>query len=140
MIAQARAELGKTPAAGAPATAPLARVERTPATAAIEAVAPAAIEPVAPAAIEPVAPAAIEPVAPAAIEPVAPAAIEPVAPDGATFAPTLDPAERVAALFAAARAETERLHRRQRQFYVWAPVAVMAVAGLWTLVWMWLKL
>ena len=132
MIAQARAELGRTPAAGAPATAPLARVERTPATAAIEAVAPAAIEPVAPA--------AIEPVAPAAIEPVAPAAIEPVAPDGATFAPTLDPAERVAALFAAARAETERLRRRQRQFYVWAPVAVMAVAGLWTLVWMWLKL
>ena len=124
MIAQARAELGRTPAAGAPATAPLARVERTPATAAIEAVAPAAIEPV----------------APAAIEPVAPAAIEPVAPDGATFAPTLDPAERVAALFAAARAETERLRRRQRQFYVWAPVAVMAVAGLWTLVWMWLKL
>ena len=116
MIAQARAELGRTPAAGAPATAPLARVERTPATAAIEAVAPAAIEP------------------------VAPAAIEPVAPDGATLAPTLDPAERVAALFAAARAETERLHRRQRQFYVWAPVAVMAVAGLWTLVWMWLKL
>ena len=124
MIAQARAELGKTPAAGAPATAPLARVERTPATAAIEAVAPAAIEPV----------------APAAIEPVAPAAIEPVAPDGATPAPMLDPAERVAALFAAARAETERLRRRQRQFYVWAPVAVMAVAGLWTLVWMWLKL
>lgn len=110
MIAQARAEPGKTPAprALAPATAPLSRVERTPAAAAIEAVAPAASEPVAPA--------------------------------GATPAPTLDPAERVAALFAAARAETERLRRRQRQFYVWAPAAVMAAVGLWTLVWMWLKL
>ena len=38
---------------------------------------------------------------------------------------------------AAARAETERLRRRQRQLYVWVPVALMSVIGVWTLLWTW---
>ena len=51
LIAQARAELGKTPAtpAHAPATAPLAHAKPTPAAAAIEPVAPTTIQRVAPA-------------------------------------------------------------------------------------------
>ena len=48
-----------------------------------------------------------------------------------------DQAERIAALFAAARAETGRLRERQRRIYVWAPVAFISVIGLWTLVWLW---
>ena len=51
-----------------------------------------------------------------------------------------DHEERIAALMAAARTETERLRRRQRRLYVWLPVAFMSVAGLWTLLWMWHKL
>ena len=47
---------------------------------------------------------------------------------------------REAALMAAARAESERLRRRQRQLYVWVPVAFMCVVGLWTLLWMWHRL
>ena len=48
-----------------------------------------------------------------------------------------DPAERIAALMEIARAESERLRRKQRQLYVWAPVAFMSVLGLWALAWLW---
>ena len=118
LIAQARAELGKKPAARAhaPQTAPLARNESTPTAAAIGSVAPIANKR------------------------IAAAAIERVAAINATPAPVLDPAERVAALLAAARAETERLRLRQRKRYLWAPAAVIAATALWMLVWMWLKL
>ena len=115
LIAQARAELEKRPTA------------RTD-TAASAPVAPA------PAA------AAIESRAPKALEPVAPEAIKHPAPSGAAPVPALDAAERIAALMAAARAETERLRRRQRRLYVWGPVAFMSVIGLWTLLWMWHRL
>jgi hypothetical protein len=47
---------------------------------------------------------------------------------------------RAAALIAQARAETERLRRRHKMLYVWVPFAFMSVTGLWTLLWMWLKL
>jgi len=131
LIAQARAELEKKSAvqAGTAATAPVARaaphgsnppVARADATAAI---------------------ARVERATPAAtIEPAAPAAVKPVAPDGATPKTRLDPAERVAALMAAARAETERQRRRHKTLYLWVPVAVMSVTALWTLLRMWHKL
>ncbi len=114
LIAQVRAELKQEAAvpAKARAAAPLARAAPTTA-------------------------AAIERAAPAAIAAVAPGAIEPAAPAGARPAPILDPAERVAALMAAARAETERLRLRRRQFYVWAPFAFICAVGLWTLFWVW---
>jgi hypothetical protein len=115
LIAQARAELEKRPAAPADATAS-APVE--PARAA----------------------AAIESAAPKAVEPVAPDAIKHLGPSGAAPVPALDTAERIGALMAAARTETERLRRRQRQLYVWTPVAFMSVIGLWTLLWMWHRL
>jgi hypothetical protein len=54
--------------------------------------------------------------------------------------PAVDAAERIAALMAAARAETERLRRRQRRLYVWAPIAFMSVIVLWTLLSMWHRL
>ena len=68
------------------------------------------------------------------------ATIQLVALGGATSAPGTDPAARVAALLAAARAETERLRRRRRRLYVWVPVVFMSVFGLWTLLWMWHRL
>lgn len=68
----------------------------------------------------------------------APGVILRIAPKGTASPPALDPAARAAALMAAARAETEHMRRRRRQLYVWAPVAFMVVAGLWTLLWMWL--
>jgi len=54
-------------------------------------------------------------------------------------APSLDPAERVAALMAAARAETERRHQRLRKYYLWPPVAVIALTAMWALFWMLFK-
>jgi len=45
--------------------------------------------------------------------------------------------ERIAALMAAARADTERARRRRKLLYVWLPFAFMAISGIWTLVWMW---
>ena len=70
-------------------------------------------------------------------ERVAPvAAIEIVTLGGATRAPATDPAKRVAALMAAARAESERLQQRRRQLNVWVPVAIMSAVGLWALLWM----
>ena len=78
--------------------------------------------------------------APAAIEAAAPAAIAGAAPERARPAPGLDAAERVAALMAATRAENERQRRRQRQLYLWTPLAFMCVVGLWTLIWMWRRL
>jgi hypothetical protein len=131
LIAQARAELEKksTVQAGAAATTPVARAaphRPNPPVARAEAAGTLA---------------RAERAAPAAtIEPVAPAAIEPVAPDGATPKISLDPAERVAALMAAARAETERQRRRHKMRWLWAPVAVMSVTVLWTLLRMWQKL
>ena len=119
LIAQARAQLGKTPAAreDAAATAPVARADRM------------------------LAAAAIEPVAPLSVEPVAPLRrIEPVAPGGAQPAPAADPAERIAALIAAARAETKRQRQRRKMLYVWVPFACMAVTGISTLLWIWHKL
>ncbi len=110
LLAQVRAELGKDPAVEAE---------------------PAASAPLA---------AGTEPVAPGVNEPEAPDADELVAPGGATPAPAADPAQRVAALMAAARAETERLRRRRRQLYVWAPFAFMSVVGLWALLWLWHRL
>lgn len=61
-------------------------------------------------------------------------------PQRAAPAATLDPAERVDLLINAARAETARLRRRQRLLYVWIPGAFIALAGLWTLLWMWQQL
>ena len=103
LIAQARAELGRTPVAGAraPAAAPVRRVEPRPAA--------------------------------VALPPVAPEVIKQVA-------PSLDPAERVAALMAAARAETEHRRRRLRKLYLWAPVAVIALTAMWALFWMLFRL
>jgi len=51
-----------------------------------------------------------------------------------------DPAERVAALMAAARAETERLRTRQRKLYVLAPLGLFCVLSLCVLLWMWQRL
>ena len=118
LIAQAREQLGLPPAAGAKAqsAAPVARVERA---------LPAA---------------AIDRAAPAALEPLAPESAGNAAPDAGNSAkpgPVLDAAERVAALMAAARAESERLRQRRRKLYRWAPVAFLAILGLWTLLWMW---
>ena len=76
----------------------------------------------------------------AAIDPAAPGAVEPAAIADASPAPAADHAERITALMAAARAESERRLRRQRQLYVWAPVAFISVLGLWTLLWLWHKL
>jgi len=73
-----------------------------------------------------------------AVKPSDPAAVEAVAP--VAPAPLLDPAERAAALIAAARAETERRRQRQRRLYVWFPVAFICVASLCTLLWMWHRL
>lgn len=78
--------------------------------------------------------------APAAIEAAAPGAIERAAPTGAKAGPGLDAAERVAALMAATRADNERQRRRQRQLYLWTPLAFMCAVGLWTLIWMWNRL
>jgi hypothetical protein len=74
-------------------------------------------------------------------ERVAPvAAIQIVTLGGATRAPATDPVKRVAALMAAASAESERLQRRRHQLQVWVPVAFMCAAGLWALLWMWHRL
>ena len=126
LIAQARAELEKKSSAqaGAPATVPVAKQD-TPA---------ASPRPDPPAGrVGQTAPAA-------APDPVAPAAIEPVAPQCAKPAPGLDSAVRMAALMATARAESERRRQRQKMLYLWVPIAVMSVTGLWTLLWMWHKL
>ena len=68
---------------------------------------------------------------PARTETVAPVAESKAAPAAA---------ERIAALMAAARAETERERRRRKMLYVWVPFAFMAVTGMTTLLWMWHKL
>ena len=78
--------------------------------------------------------------APAADVSASTVAVEYPALNGATPVPAADPAERIAALLAAARAESEHLRRRQRRLYVWAPVAFVSVIGLWTLLWLWHRL
>ena len=112
LIAQARAGLEQKPGVppGAPATAPVAPVAKRGAPGA-----------------------GVEGAAPAA-------AIEDVATGGAAPARSLDPAERIALLMAAARAETERRRKQHKMFYLWVPVAVISVTGLWTLLWMSQKL
>jgi hypothetical protein len=72
----------------------------------------------------------------------APAAetVERTAPAAAATPPSTDPQQRIAALMAAARAESERLRLRRRRLYVWAPTAFTCVAGLWALLWMWHRL
>ena len=55
-------------------------------------------------------------------------------------APARGPEERLAALMAAARAESARRRERQRRLYLWAPVAFISVVGFWTLLWLWQKL
>ena len=55
-------------------------------------------------------------------------------------ASNIDPAERIAALMAAARADTERLRMRQRKLYVQAPLALFSVISLCLLLWMWHRL
>jgi len=102
LIAQARAQMGKTPPAQADpsATVQVARVEGT-----------------------------------------VPAAPNPdLAPENARSAPGADPAERLAALMAAARADSERQRERQRRLFLWVPLAFICLAGLWALVWMWQRL
>lgn len=137
LLARARAELGKNPEVHADAAAPRPgspaaqrdTAQRAPGRSIAGAEGAAPVARVGPAA----------PVARA--ERVAPvAAIEIVTFGGATPAPAADPARRVAALMAVARAETERLRRRRRQLYVWVPVAFMSVVGLWTLLSMWHRL
>jgi hypothetical protein len=78
--------------------------------------------------------------APAASEAAAPGAMERAAPAGARPAASPDAAERVATLMAATRAENERQRRRQRQIYLWTPLAFMCVVGMWALIWMWRRL
>ena len=78
---------------------------------------------------------ATAPVAPVAKREVPAAGVEAAAP-----ARSLDPAEHIALLMAAARAETERRRQQHKMFYLWVPVAVISVTGLWTLLWMWQKL
>ncbi len=112
LIEQARAELARKRAA-APQAAPAAAVARVKRTL------PAA---------------EIEAGAPQALAHAAPGGDKPVAPGGA------DPVERIAAVMAAARAETARTRQRQRKIYVWVPVAFFATAGMWTLLWMWQRL
>ncbi len=112
LIAQARGELEKKPGVtpGALATAPAAPVAKR--------VAPEA-----------------------GGEGAAPAATSQVLASGdAAPARSLDPAERIALLMAAARAETERQRQQHKMFYLWVPVAVISVTGMWTLLWMWQKL
>jgi hypothetical protein len=66
---------------------------------------------------------------------------ETVAPAAAACpAPGVDAAQRIAALMAVARADTERARRQRKMLYVWVPFAFMAVVGMSTLVWMWNKL
>jgi hypothetical protein len=77
------------------------------------------------------------PVADAAASTVA---VEKPALNGATPDPAADPAERIVALLAAARAESEGRRQRQRRLYVWAPVAFVSVVGLTTLLWLWHRL
>jgi hypothetical protein len=107
LIAQARAELGKTAAAAA-AERPLApgNVEH----ARPDAAATPAVE-----------------ATPAVADPPAVAAAPPAA----------DPQQRIAALMAAARAESERVRLRRRRLYVWLPTAFTTILGLWALLWMW---
>jgi hypothetical protein len=54
--------------------------------------------------------------------------------------PLATPAERLAVLMSATRAEHERLRKRQRRLYLWTPLAFISVVGLWALVWMWHRL
>ena len=71
-----------------------------------------------------------------------PAAAAPAnpAPEAAKPAARADPAERLAALMATARADSERLRQRQRQLYQRTPLAFLSVLGLWALLWMWHRL
>jgi hypothetical protein len=78
--------------------------------------------------------------APAADAAASPVAVERPALDGARPDPVADPAERIAALLAAARAESEGRRQRQRRIYVWAPVAFVSMVGLSTLLWLWHRL
>ena len=55
-------------------------------------------------------------------------------------APVETPAERLAALMDAARAENERERERQRRLYLWTPLAFISVVALWALLWMWRRL
>ncbi len=59
--------------------------------------------------------------------------------EAAIPAPPADAADRIALLMAAARAETERVRRRQKMLYVWAPFAFIAIIGTSTLLWIWNK-
>jgi len=52
--------------------------------------------------------------------------------------PDSDPETRLAALMAVARAESERLRRRQLRLYLWTPLAILCAIGLWALLWLWL--
>ena len=67
-----------------------------------------------------------------AVAPAARPAVEAAVPSTAA-----DPEQRVAALLVAARAQSERLRLRQRRIYVWAPVVIFYIVGLWTLLWLW---
>src|SRR5487761_2102312 len=78
--------------------------------------------------------------APAAGAAASPDAVDDPALNGATPTPVADPAERIAVLLAAARAESEGRRQRQRRLYVWAPVAFVSVIGLSTLLWLWHRL
>jgi len=49
-------------------------------------------------------------------------------------------AQARAALMEAARAEHARERERLRKFYVWVPLALVSVLGLWTLAWLWTKI
>ena len=55
-------------------------------------------------------------------------------------APAETPAQRLAALMDAARAENERERERQRRLYLWIPLALLSVVALWALLWMWRRL
>jgi hypothetical protein len=131
LIAQARAQAGKQATTQVDTAAAVTRARSAAAFARAERAAPVA-------AIDPVARGATSSVASGAISSAASGAIGPIASGGA--APAGDPAQRVAALLAAGRAETERLKQRRRRLYVWVPVAFISAVGLWTLLWMWHRL
>ena len=78
--------------------------------------------------------------APEADRPSAPASVEHPAPADTLAAPGADTERRIAALMAAAHAESERLRLLRRRLYVWAPTAFTSVVGLGVLLWMWHRL
>lgn len=67
---------------------------------------------------------------------VPPAGGEPAV-DPETRISAIDPKTRIAELIAAERAASKQRRWRQQKAYVLIPLAIVVVAGLWLLVWLW---